>query len=178
MSKKFESFSEAEAQAIVAGDIERQLPHSVREVLLDVILAWANLEMATGFFVASVLGINPDEGAERFGRKEIADKLKRAANALRNSGKFEVASKISEISRVYPEMTLFRRRIAHSKCAGVRKSVPSRVVFLPFEREGEPGNLAVEVIEISKFSEAVSWANDVHKYLMQHVDGSDFFGAQ
>lgn len=173
MTGQFESLPEAEA--ILAGDLERKLPHAVREVLLDVILAWANLEMATGFFVAQVLGLTPDEGADKFGRKEIADKLKRASKALKDLGKVEVAAKVLEIANDYPEKALLRRRIAHSKCAGVRKSIPSRVVFLPFEREGPPGNLAVEIIHLSKFAEAAKWAEQVHEYLMQHVDGANFF---
>lgn len=175
MTGQFESLPEGEA--ILAGDLERKLPHEVREVLLDVILAWANLEMATGFFVAQVFGFNPDEGAEKFGRKEIADKLKRASKALKDLGKEEIASKVSEIAEDYPEKALLRRRIAHSKCAGVRKSIPSRVVFLPFEREGPPGNLAIEIIHISKFAEATKWAEQAHEYFMQHVDDANFFGA-
>ena len=166
-----------EAEAIITGDLERILPHNVREVLLDVILAWARLDMATAFFVASVSGLNPDEGADKYGRKEIAEKLKRACSALKVRGEDGHASKVREIAEAYPEKALVRRRIAHSRCAGVRKSMPSRVVFLPFEREGPPGNLAVEVIDISKFADAAEWANEVHEYFMQHVDDSDFFQA-
>lgn len=167
----------SEADAIVAGDLERNLPDDVRKVLLDVILAWASLDMATGFFVASVCGLTPDEGADKFGRKEISDKLKRASKTLQNRGKEELASKVCEIADVYPDKALLRRRIAHSRCAGVRKSLPHRIIFLPFEREGPPGNLAVEIIDISKFADAARWAIDVHDYLMQHVDGAAFFEA-
>jgi len=131
--------------------------------------------MVTGFFVAQVLGLDPDEGADKFGRKEIAEKLKRASKALNERGAARAASKILEIADDYPQKSLLRRRIAHSKCAGVRKSIPSLVIFLPFEREGPPGHLAVEIIHISKFSEAAKWAEDVHDYLMQQVDEANFF---
>lgn len=98
-----------------------------------------------------------------------------AAVCMKVDGHPEVSTRILEIANDYPEKALLRRRIAHSKCAGVRKSVPSRIVFLPFEREGPPGNLAVEIIHLSKFIEAAKWAEQVHEYLMQHVDGTNFF---
>ena len=164
-----------DATAIIGNDLDQNLPNAVREVLLNVILAWANLDMATAFFVASVSGLDPDEGAEIFGRKEIADKLKRAAKVLEARDVHVAAKKIREIAEAYPEKALFRRRIAHSKCAGVRKSLPSRVVFLPFEREGPPGNLAVEVFHVSKFTDATAWAVEIHDYLMAHIDEADFF---
>jgi hypothetical protein len=131
--------------------------------------------MATAFFVALASGLNPDDGADKFGRKEIADKLKRAAKALEVRGKEKVAARVRKIADAYADKAFFRRRIAHSKCAGVRKSIPSRVVFLPFEREGPPGNLAVEVFHISKFVDAAKWAKKVHDYLMEQVDAGDFF---
>lgn len=165
----------SEAEAIVAGDLERNLPNDVREVLLDVILAWASLDMATAFFVASVCELTPDEGADKFGRKEIADKLKRASKALQTRGKEDLASKVREVAHIYPDKALLRRRIAHSRCAGVRKSLPNRIIFLPFEREGPRGNLAVEIIDISKFADAAKWAIEVHDYFMQHVDDAAFF---
>ncbi|MBU0555637.1 MAG: hypothetical protein KKD64_13240 [Alphaproteobacteria bacterium] len=173
MTRKFEAIPDAEA--IAEGDLERELPFAVREVLLDVILTWANLEMVTGFFVAQVLELNPDEGADKFGRKEIADKLKRASKALQEAGNLELAKQITEIANAYPEKALLRRRIAHSKCAGVRKSLPDRVVFLPYEREGPPEHLALEVIHISKFNDAVEWARDVHDHLLKYVDNAGFF---
>jgi len=164
-----------EATAVLEGDIQRGLPPDIREVLLDVILAWANLDMATAFFVASLFGLSPDEGADKFGRKEIADKLRRASKALRESGNTNAAVKVGEIAEAYPDKALMRRRIAHSRCAGVRKSAPDRVIFLPFEREGPPGHLAVEIIHISKFAEAAAWADEAHTYFMQHADSAGFF---
>src|SRR6184192_1841618 len=108
---KLGNLTQLEADAIIAGDLESSLPSEVREVLLDVVLAWANLDMATAFFVASVSDLNPDEGADKFGRKEIADKLKRAAAVLEQRGDDQFAVKIREIAAAYPAKALHRRRI-------------------------------------------------------------------
>lgn len=164
-----------EAEAIITGDLERSLPSEAREVLLDVILAWANLDLATAFFVASVSGLNPDAGADRFGRKEIAEKLKRAVKALDERGEADVAARVREIADAYPDKSLLRRRIAHSKCAGVRKSLPSRFVFLPYEREGPAGHLAIEIIDMSQFIDAANWATEVHDYFIAYTDSAEFF---
>lgn len=164
-----------EAEAIIAGDLERELPRDVREVLLDVVLAWANLDMATALFLSSVSGLNPDEGADKFGRKEIADKLKRAAKALEESGDGTLAKEVREIATAYPDKALYRRRIAHTKCAGVRSSEPSLLVFMPFEREGPARHLAIEVFDLSLFADAAAWARGVHDRFMKHVDRAGFF---
>jgi hypothetical protein len=167
-----------EAEAILAGDIEPNLPNRAREVLLDVILAWANLDMVTAFFVAAVSELDPDEGAQKFGKKEIAEKLKRAVTVLQASGKVELAANLQEIADVYPGRALLRRRIAHTKCAGVRKSDPNCIVFLPFEKEGPPKHLAVEVFHLSAFVEAIEWATKVHNLLLSYVDQVKFFDKQ
>lgn len=161
--------------AVLEHGIQRTLPQDVRDVLLNVILAWAELDMATGFFVSLVLGLDPDAGATKFGRREISDKLKRSSKALKEAGEFEVARVVLEISSQYPEKATYRRRIAHSKCAGVLMSDPTRIVFLPFEREGPPGNLAVELIPLEKFSDATTWAKSAHDILMFQVDRQKFF---
>lgn len=153
-----------ELQAILSGDIEPTLPPNVREGLLNVILAWANLDMATAFFVASVKGLNPDEGAEKFGRSEIADKLKKAANALEEQDNYPLAARVRKIADAYPQKALFRRRIAHTKCAGVIRSKPDRIIFLPFEREGPPGHLAIEVYDLEVMIEVAEWAKDAHDF--------------
>lgn len=174
-NSQFDYLPHPETEALIAGDLEPNLPANVREVLLDVVLAWANLDMATAFFVASVSGLNPDEGADRFGRKEIADKLTRAAKALEKRGDASIVREVREVARVYPDKALYRRRIAHSKCAGVRKSNPSRLVFMPFEREGPQRHLAIEVFDLSLFAEAAAWARRVHDRFMEIVDRSGFF---
>jgi hypothetical protein len=173
MVERFEHL--AEFDAILEGDVEQQLPNDVREVLLDVILAWADLDMTTAFFVSLILGMTPDEGADKFGRKFIEEKLKKASKALNEQGKQKVASEICAIAQVYPKKAFLRKRIAHTRCAGVRRSDPNRIIFLPFEREGPAGNLAVEVLHISTFTDAIKWAKDTSKYLMEYVDKENFF---
>lgn len=166
-----------EMSALLGGDLDRKLPNQVREVLLDVILAWADLDMTTGFFVSQVTGMDPDSGAEKYGRKFIEDKLKKASRALSEKGHLSMAKSVLSIANEYPEKSLFRRRIAHSKCAGVRRTANNRIVFLPFEREGPPGHLAVEVIDVSQFVEAKEWAEQVSRQLIDYVDGEGFFNA-
>ncbi|WP_206663453.1 hypothetical protein [Aurantiacibacter suaedae] len=167
-----------EVAAVAAGDLEAQLPSDVREVLLDVILMWANLDMVTAFFLSSVSGLNPDDGAKRFGRKEIADKLKKAAKRLRSNGATDLASRIEEMADSYPNHAFYRKRIAHSRCAGVRKSDPTRLIFLPFEQEGPPGHLAMEIIDLSLFMRAADWARSEHEFLLDYVDRAGFFLGQ
>lgn len=171
----FTPIASSEIEAILSDDLQRELPEYIRSALLKVILEWAKLDMATAFFVSLVAGLTPDEGADRFGRKEIADKLNKAANKLRDDGNISTSHEVQKIADEYKDMAFIRRRIAHSKCAGVRKSMPDRIIFMPFEREGPPKNLAVEVIDVSRLNEAAAWAKRAHDYFLAHVDQAGFF---
>ena len=162
---------------ILSGDLEPVLPPNVREAMLDVILAWANLDASTAFFAAALGDLNPDQGADRFKRSVIADKLKAAAKALEELDQKDAADLVRAIGEEYPDRALLRKRIAHSRCAGVKKSDPSRVVFLPYEREGPDGHLAVEVFPLERFASNVEWARGVHVNLMSYVDKVQFFGS-
>ena len=167
-----------EVDAILEGDLQAKLPQEVREAMLDVVLAWANLDMATAFFVSLVSELDPDDGAKKFGRKQIEEKLARAGKILAENKREELAEEVREIAESYQEKSFYRRRIAHSKCAGVRKTNPRRVVFLPYEQEGPPGNLAVEIFALDFFTEAITWARSAHDTLMKYVDDADYFGVR
>jgi hypothetical protein len=173
--EKFATPSDLELEAILTGDLQPRLPSEVREVLLDVVLAWANLHVVTAFFLSSVTGLDPDDGARRYGRREIADKLKRASKALQEKGNGPLADRVQETADLYQEKSFYRRGIAHSKCAGVRKSDPTQLIFLPFEQEGPPGHLAMEVFNIELFQDAVEWAKSEHDFYLNQVDDAAFF---
>lgn len=161
--------------ATILADLQREIPQVVRDAMLDLVLAWASLDMATAFFLASLSGLDPDLGAEKYGRKEIADKFKRTSKLLDEAGEHDRSAEIKKIAEAYPSKALYRRRIAHARCAGVRKSDPEKLVFLPYEREGAPGNLAIEIFDVSLLIDARNWADAVHGYLMAMVDQADFF---
>lgn len=167
-----------EAEAVADGDLNPVLPAEVREAMLDVILAWANLDAVTSFLAAAISGMDPDQGADSFGRKVIADKLKSMAKPLKAAGQTEGVETIERIAVEYSDRAYLRKRIAHSRCAGVRISNPDAVVFLPFERERPPGNLAIEIFDLAKFREATDWARTVHDHFLRIVDGADFFNME
>lgn len=164
-----------EATAIVEGDIDCVIPPDVRHAMLDLVLAFADLDGATAFLAASLSGLGIDEGADRFGRKIVAEKLKAASKALLRGGREQEASFIDEISAEYVGRALIRKRIAHSRCVGVRKSDPSRVIFLPYEREGPVGHFAIEVHGIESIQSDTKWARHVGDTIMAYVDASGFF---
>ena len=143
--------------------------------MLDVILAWADLDSSTAFFAAALGDLNPGQGADRYKRSVIADKLKAAAKALEALGQKEAAAVVRAIGEEYPDRALLRKRIAHSRCAGVRKSDPTRVVFFPYETEGPDGHLAVEIFGLERFASNVEWARGVHLNLMHYVNSVQFF---
>lgn len=164
--------------AVMKGDFDPELPSAVRDALLDVILAWADLDMVMAFLAAAVTGLDPSEGADRFGRKVIADKLKVISRAAAAAGAGHVAAALLRISDAYPDKALLRKRIAHARCAGVRKSDPEQVIFLPYERGEAANQLVVEIHHLQAFKAATAWARQVHDKCVSVIDSSGFFAVR
>ena len=165
----------SEAEILLKGDLNPLLPGGVREAMLDLILAFADLDSSVAFITAMTKGLNPREGADQLGRKSIGDKLKIAVSALKAGGRHADAAILQEVRDEYPDRSKLRNRIAHHRCAGVRKSDPSRVIFLPYEGEGPPNSLAVEVYGPQAFADDRLWAQQMHQAFMHIVDRHGFF---
>ena len=91
-----------EARALIEGDLDPVIPSAAREAMLDLILAWADLDGSVAFLAAATSGLDPSQGAEKFGRKMIADKLKAAAKALKASGHDSDAARVQKIATNIP----------------------------------------------------------------------------
>lgn len=105
----------------------------------------------------------------------VGKKLKDAAKALRKCGQEEGAEIIDRLKEAFPPHAKLRNRVAHGRCIGTRRSSPNQIVFLPYEREGPPGHLAIEIYELERFEAATKFARKLHDILMRAVDEAGFF---
>ena len=170
-----EALGPSEAENILWGDLDPNLPAEVRASMLDLVLAFANLDGSVAFLASMIAGLNPREGADKLGRKTIGDKLKIAIKILKDQGREDDAAVLQTVKDQYPGRSALRNRIAHSRCAGVRRSDPTRVIFLPYEGEGPDDSLALEIYGPPAFEMDRKWAEEMHISFMQVVDRHDFF---
>jgi hypothetical protein len=170
-----EAWSPEDVTAILNGDLEPVLPPDVREVMLDLILAFANLDGSTAFFSASLNDLDPGEGAKKYRRWPIARKFKEAAKAMRRSERVDEAALLDRISEEYADRSEARNRVAHSRCLGVRRSDPMLIVFVPYEKEGPAKHLAIEGHRLARLKADLEWARGMNSTLLAYVKATGFF---
>ena len=91
-----------------------------RDAMLDLILAWGNLDGALGILLSTARGLPLDQGAAKFGRSSNPDKLEKLCQWLRKQpGGVVTAGKLEEHISFYRKYSEPRNCIAHSKCVGV-----------------------------------------------------------
>jgi hypothetical protein len=173
--RKVESWAREDVTAVLEGDLEPTLPPAVREVMLDLILAFANLDGSTAFFSATLNGLDPGEGANEYRRWSIAKKFKEAGKALRRVKRLDEAALLGKISQEYADRSEVRNRVAHSRCAGVRRSDPALIIFMPYEPEGPEKHLAIEAYRLQRLEADLEWARGMNRVLLTYVEASSFF---
>lgn len=172
---KVDAWPNEDVIAVLEGDLEPSLPPAVRETMLDLILAFANLDGSTAFFSAARNNLDPGEGADKYRRWPVARKFKEAAKALRRSGQIDEAALLLRISDDYADRSEVRNRVAHSRCLGVRRSDPTLIVFMPYENEGPARHLAVEGYRLARLEADLEWARGMNTALLAYVEASGFF---
>lgn len=138
-------------------DIQPQLDQRHRDAMLDLILAWGELDGALGMFLSRVLGLPLVQGAELIGRESGSAKLAKAVQILRDAPNAEGATSfLRKHKKMYERFSKPRNRIAHSNCIGVWPQDRKFVVFAVFEKVDD-NSLALEAIPIQEMQRATRW---------------------
>lgn len=141
-----------------------------RDAMLDLILAWGELDGALGMLVSCVLGKPMVEGAEMFGKLPASKKFQEIYKMLRDAPNGKNAARVvKKHKKNYEKYSVSRNCIAHSKCIGVRKSDTDFIIFAKFEKRGE-NELAVDLVPIQEMHRAEVWGREMTKLAMRIVD--------
>ena len=138
-------------------DIEPGLEPQHRDAMLDLILAWGELDGALGMFLSRVLGVSLVEGAELIGRESGSAKLAKAVQILRQAPNAEGATRfLRKHKKMYERFSKPRNRIAHSNCIGVWARDRNFIAFAVFEKVDD-NSLALEAIPVQEMQRATRW---------------------
>ncbi|MBB5985799.1 hypothetical protein [Sphingobium lignivorans] len=151
-------------------DIVRVIPPFHRDVMLDLILAWAEVDVALKLLLSKVLNVGMSDGADLIGRmpaSAVLAQIRKAAAA--NSASLEVLKLIRGHRRQYDKHAKPRNLIAHSKCVGYWIVDPNYLVFTSFEKTAE-GELAVDRTPLEEMRRSHRWALAMTAMAMRIVD--------
>lgn len=153
-------------------DIEYAAPlgQEHRDVMLDLILAWASLDGALGLLLAKVTDLTPSDCAFLVEKDGTGTKFNEIAKALRQEPRGgPAASKIRRYKKRYEKHSVLRNHVAHSRCVGCLAADPAYLIFLKFERFDE-GSLRVDLVPLEDLRHATVWGNALHELVMRLVD--------
>jgi hypothetical protein len=150
------------------------LTPKARETMLDLVLAWGELDGAISILVAASFGLDPTRGAILLGRASAPEKLLRLKRLYQALGDATTAKAVGDLRGEYEQHSAGRNLVAHSKCLGVRASDPDRIIFASFEVT-EATQLAIDDASIPAMLNAVAWAKAHVSQCLEFADRADFF---
>jgi hypothetical protein len=138
--------------------------------MLDLVLAWADLDGAMSILLSNILGKSLTEGADLIGRMKTSEKFQTIIQIIRDqpSGS-DAARLLKKHKKTYEKYSFYRNRIAHSKLVGFRRDTPDFLVFLAFERNGED-DLVVDAIPIQEMIRAARWGRAMSEIALRLAD--------
>ena len=151
-------------------EIEPNLERRHRDVMLDLILAWGELDGALGMFLSRVLGVSFVQGAELIGRVPGSAKLAEVVKIIRDvPNGADAARNLRKHKKNYERYSIPRNRIAHSKCVGIWTRNQDFIVFAVFEKVDD-NLLALDAIPIQEMQRATRWGKAMTALALKIAD--------
>ncbi len=151
-------------------EIEPDLERRHRDAMLDLVLAWGELDGALGMFLSRVLGGPFIQGAELIGRAPGSAKLAEVVKIVRDAPNgADAARNLRKHKKNYERYSIPRNRIAHSKCVGIWTRNRDFIVFAAFEKVGDNA-LALDAIPIQEMQRATRWGRAMRDMALKLAD--------
>lgn len=156
--------------AIDPNEIEPDLERRHRDAMLDLVLAWGELDGALGMFLSRVLGVSLVQGAELIGRESGSAKLAKVIKIVREAPNgADAARNLRKHKKNYERYSIPRNRIAHSKCVGIWTRDRDFIVFAVFEKVDD-NLLELEAIPMQEMQRAIRWGKAMTALALKIAD--------
>lgn len=141
-----------------------------REIMLDLVLRWAELDSGLRMLLSKVLDLQPADGAFLIDRMPASAVFTELRKALRHrKAAAEVVRIVKKHKADYLRHSRCRNLIAHSKCVGHWSVDTDYLVFATFMRTGD-GELAVDLVPVQEMLASQRWALAMITMAMRIVD--------
>lgn len=143
--------------------------------MLGLILDWARIDAGVSHLAAAAFAIDVTAGAIIFNRLSIDQRLKKIRDLQKALRKDDQVKALSKLLKQFEKHATPRNLIAHATCAGVLKSDPNSLVFMPYEVHGGYGNLGLEIVHRQSIRQASRFAVHMTRVIGQMMDEVGFF---
>ncbi len=159
------------SSAVFERKIRLPLERYHRDGMLDLILAWAELDNSLGLLLGYAIKMEPLDAADSHGRKTVSEKLKRLISATRQEARARTELFL-ERQKIHCEIFADARNvIAHSKCLGYDAHDPEFVLFAKHERFQD--GLLTLAVPLQEMERAEKWARRVNRYILRTLKKFD-----
>lgn len=141
-----------------------------RDEMLNLILTWANLDVALVVLLSGILDLSLAEGSATIGRYKTSQKFQKIFKKVRALPEgAKTAKMIRKHKKLYEQYSLLRNRIAHSKYMGVLKNDSDVIVFVAFGKHATNSMVADE-IRIQEMHQAIDWGDEMTKVILRMAE--------
>lgn len=152
-------------------DVTNDIDQETRDLISDLILAWARYDSLVTHWTFRSFGMGPDEGSILLGNMDTRTKLDRMKALNTHFGITESASSIAALTKLHKIHVEVRNTICHKTCAGHSRSDPDRVIFANAKvYPGMPGKMLVELVHLNQIRDAIQFAKANADNISEVVD--------
>lgn len=131
----------------------------VKELILDLILVWPNLEYGLTCWIAFAKGVPVSQAAKELGTRSNRDRIRELNKLYAQMNDAEAAALLLNIGEEHESFVHVRNTVAHALLVGTSKSKPQTAYFLTTRAVPEEhGFMEIRGLAFSSFKEAREFA--------------------
>jgi hypothetical protein len=111
-------------------DLDRTVSDADRLIMIETILAWADLDTGISRLILLVFGVEDDAGSILIGNMDLKTKVERIKMLYDHRGESADAASLAKLITTMKHFSVCRNSVAHRKLIGRLFSDPTRMVFL------------------------------------------------
>jgi hypothetical protein len=142
-------------------DLDSTITDEDKFVMVETILAWADLDTGISRLILLMFGLEDDAGSILIGNMDLKTKVERLKLLNDHHGYTGGAASLGQLITSMRHYSASRNTLAHRKHIGRMKSQPTRLVFLSSRHvKGSPGRFEILCIDHSEFIASAKFARD------------------
>jgi hypothetical protein len=122
--------SDSIPQSFDVDDLERVATDGDKLIMIETILAWADLDTGISRLIMLLFGLEADAGSILIGNMDLKTKVERIKALYEQYGNTAGKDKMVQLINAMRLFSACRNTIAHRKCIGRLISQPQRLVFI------------------------------------------------
>jgi hypothetical protein len=155
-------------------DLERVVTDDDKLIMIETILAWADLDTGVSRLTLLMFGLEADAGSILIGNMDVKTKVERIKGLYEHLGNVAGTKGMAALKTAMMKHSSSRNVIAHRKCIGKLISQPTRLVFLSSKHvKGQAGRFEMLAIDHSEMVASAKFARAASRTVSKMIDAID-----